>query len=76
MKTNKTPSAYQQLSFRLQPLPLDSSPVYDLQAGFCTHSPPTPAASSAQEPHHPSTPTLRSWGEHIQSHQHFWAPVV
>lgn len=76
MKTNKTPSAYQQLCFRLQPLPLHSSPVYDLQAEFCTHSPPTPQPLQLRTPIITSTPTLSSWGECIQSHQHFWAFMV
>lgn len=39
MKTNKTPSAYQQLSLRLQTLPPHSSPVPDLEASLCTRHP-------------------------------------
>lgn len=56
MKTNKTPSAYRQLCFGLWSLPPHSSAGMDPQAGFCT---PTVAAS-AQDPHHPSTPTPSS----------------
>lgn len=74
MKTNKTPSAYQQLRFGLWSLPPLSSPGVGLQAGFCAHHSPPTMASSAQDPHPLSTPTPSS-SECIRSSQHFWASV-